>query len=1025
MHFKPTPLAAAVSAALAALLAFAPAAHAASFDWTSGNFVPGTTAPEPLPAGDVLNISTLATKTFNGIAFTNDGTVNWLASSGNLNFANAASVINNGLWSAQGDALLAYSGGAGASFVNNGTFRKSIGIGLSATNSSIGFTNNGVIDVQSGTFRVAGSGANSFNDGSSFIGTGVTELTASATFNGSFSSSNLRIAGGTSTGNAAIINGSVALNAGTLAGTWTVASGQSLVLDTGSTKALSGTVLTNTGTVTWTAASGNLNFANGATVVNDGVWNAQGDALLAYSGGADGLFVNNGTFRKSGGSGATATVSSMGFTNNGTIDVQSGTFRVSGSGANAFNAGTVFTGAGVAELDANATFTGAFDSGNLRITGGTSTGNAAVINGSVALNAGTLAGTWTVASGQTLVLDTASTKTLNGATGVLTPVLTNDGTVNWLAGSGNLNFANGARVVNNGLWNAQGDALLAYSGGAGASFVNNGTFRKSIGIGLSATNSSIGFTNNGVIDVQSGTFRVAGSGANSFNDGSSFIGTGVTELTASATFNGSFSSSNLRIAGGTSTGNAAIINGSVALNAGTLAGTWTVASGQSLVLDTASTKTLNGPTNVITNKGTVRWATGSGNLNFANGATVVNDGVWNAQGDALLAYSGGADGLFVNNGTFRKSGGSGATATVSSMGFTNNGTIDVQSGTFRVSGSGANAFNAGTVFTGAGVAELDANATFTGAFDSGNLRITGGTSTGNAAVINGSVALNAGTLAGTWTVASGQTLVLDTASTKTLNGATNVLTNNGTVRWTAASGNLNFANGATVVNDGVWDAQGNALLAYSGGAAATFVNNGVLRKSGGSGTTGFISSIGLVNNGTVDVQSGNFMLPTAFVNAGKLTGDGRFTTAGGLTNNGTVAPGSFGAGTLSMTGAYTQTAAGTLALDLTSLASFDLLDITGAANLAGTLALNCLGACSFDIGDSFTVLTSTAARSGSFAGLTLNGFASGAFDVLYSSNSVQLLVTQTVSAVPEPETYALWLAGLAMVVTIGRRRARA
>lgn len=267
-------------------------------------------------------------------------------------------------------------------------------------------------------------------------------------------------------------------------------------------------------------------------------------------------------------------------------------------------------------------------------------------------------------------------------------------------------------------------------------------------------------------------------------------------------------------------------------------------------------------------------------------------------------------------------------------------------------------------------------------------------------------------------------LNIGTAAVKVFDNVT--FTNGGTVNWLASSGGLAFAQGASVVNNGLWDAQGDADLYYSWGAPASFVNNGTLRKSGGSGTTGFVGDLSLANNGTIDVRTGNITLPAAFVNAGTLTGDGRFTTPGGLTNDGTVAPGSFGVGTLSMTGNFTQSGTGILALDLTSMASFDLLAITGAADLDGSLALNCLGACSFAVGDLFTVLTSSAARTGTFSGgLTLNGFATGAFDVLYYSNSVQLLVTQTVSAVPEPESYVLALAGLLLTMGAVRRRQRA
>ena len=52
---------------LAAALAAAPAlAPAADFVWDSGDFVPGVTAPSPMPAGDTLTILSGGTKRFLG-----------------------------------------------------------------------------------------------------------------------------------------------------------------------------------------------------------------------------------------------------------------------------------------------------------------------------------------------------------------------------------------------------------------------------------------------------------------------------------------------------------------------------------------------------------------------------------------------------------------------------------------------------------------------------------------------------------------------------------------------------------------------------------------------------------------------------------------------------------------------------------------------------------------------------------------------------------------------------------------------
>ena len=72
-----------------------------------------------------------------------------------------------------------------------------------------------------------------------------------------------------------------------------------------------------------------------------------------------------------------------------------------------------------------------------------------------------------------------------------------------------------------------------------------------------------------------------------------------------------------------------------------------------------------------------------------------------------------------------------------------------------------------------------------------------------------------------------------------------------------------------------------------------------------------------------------------------------------------------------------------------------------------------------------TILDSVGVLSGTFASVSLSGFATGAFNVIYDTvaDRVQLQVTQGVTAaVPEPGTYTLWLAGLGGLGWVARRR---
>ena len=442
-----------------------------------------------------------------------------------------------------------------------------------------------------------------------------------------------------------------------------------------------------------------------------------------------------------------------------------------------------------------------------------------------------------------------------------------------------------------------------------------------------------------------------------------------------------------------------------------------------LSIQTAAAKSFSAVS--FASAGTVNWTNSSGNLSFLSSASVASSGLWDAQGDAQLVYGGGTASTFTNSGTLRKSAGLGNTQIGNSAAFNivNSGTVDAQTGTITF--GGINTFNAGTVFTGAGSVVVNTASTFNGAFTSSNLSLASGTQTGNSASLNGQARWTAGTLEGGWSVAAGATLNASGAGTKTLNGA--AIVNSGLLAWQASSNNIGFVSNASLTNNGVLDAQGDAALVFAGGTASTVTNNGVLRKTGGTGSTVLSNSTALsfVNNGTVDVQVGTIQLPGNFGNAGTLKGSGTLQTSGVLTNSGTLAPGSFGAGTLALTGgALAQTGSAVFAVDLTSLSAFDLLTVAGAAALNGTLALNCLGACSFAVGDTFTILNASSALTGSFASVSLAGFATGAFDVVYNraQGDVLLRVTQSVTAVPEPSTYAMLLAGVAVLGGLAWRR---
>ncbi|OYV00101.1 MAG: hypothetical protein CFE26_24495, partial [Verrucomicrobiales bacterium VVV1] len=389
---------------------------------------------------------------------------------------------------------------------------------------------------------------------------------------------------------------------------------------------------TNGGTVNW--LSDTLYLQSGAQVTNNGLWDAQSDHGLVYNGGSAPSFVNFGTFRKSGGGGATTVGAGVGFVNHGSVLAQSG--RIDFQGGSTFNAGSVFGGAGVVRtVSGSNVFNGSFTSANLELAGGSHVGSGAVVNGTANFSGGSLSGTWSVAAGQTLVGRSGGFKYVDGAG----TVLTNQGTVRWDTGDA-LYLQSGGQVVNHGLWDSTTDSLMAYNGGTATTFTNFGTLRKSGGSGGTTVNAGVGFVNHGVLDAQVG--ELVFNGGSTFNAGSLFTGAGRNRVVAGTNqFNGAFTALNLELANGTHAGNGAVVSGNLALTGGTLSGTWAVAAGQQITAGDGALKFVDGAATVLSNQGTVAWNT-SNALYLQSGGRVVNQGLWQANAATGLFYNGGA-----------------------------------------------------------------------------------------------------------------------------------------------------------------------------------------------------------------------------------------------------------------------------------------------------------------------------------------------------------------------------------------------
>jgi hypothetical protein len=236
-----------------------------------------------------------------------------------------------------------------------------------------------------------------------------------------------------------------------------------------------------------------------------------------------------------------------------------------------------------------------------------------------------------------------------------------------------------------------------------------------------------------------------------------------------------------------------------------------------------------------------------------------------------------------------------------------------------------------------------------------------------------------------------------------------VLLNNSQINQN--DGAISVLSGGQLSNDNLIVINGGTVDVSAGGAingiGITTQNGGTLRVNGEMIQTGFN---GFVPNGLT-------------INGGTLEGTG--TVRANVANiGGTVGPGN-SPGTLTVDGNYAQGPGGTLAMEIASLLSFDVLDISGSATLDGILDLTVDAgyAAAAQDGDVFTIVEWDS-FSGAFA--TVNGldFATDKFFTLdYTATGLTLTVnTQTVVGVPEPGMIALFGLGVAGVGFVRRRR---
>lgn len=151
---------------------------------------------------------------------------------------------------------------------------------------------------------------------------------------------------------------------------------------------------------------------------------------------------------------------------------------------------------------------------------------------------------------------------------------------------------------------------------------------------------------------------------------------------------------------------------------------------------------------------------------------------------------------------------------------------------------------------------------------------------------------------------------------------------------------------------------------------------------------------------------------------GRLEGNG--VVFGDVSNGGLVTPG-LSAGQLDIFGNYTQTADGTLAMEIGGHGygfDQDFINIFGDAELGGTLSVSLLGGYNPYLGEIFDIMYASLI-SGSFDELLFPIFNGMTFDIAYDANLIRLTV---VNAVPVPAAAWLFGSGVLALAGVARRR---
>lgn len=449
---------------------------------------------------------------------------------------------------------------------------------------------------------------------------------------------------------------------------------------------------------------------------------------------------------------------------------------------------------------------------------------------------------------------------------------------------------------------------------------------------------------------------------------------------------------------------------------------------------------------------------GSLYLGLHSGST----GSYNLSGTGSL-FVGGIErvGGDFGTGTFTQSGGTHTVNSTLYLGYVNSGS----KGTYNLDGG---------ILT---VGSINRNGSSTFNFNAGTLNITGGSpvnvggsgsivstlnldagkafNVANQLTINtgGVVNSTGGTLtagnvfsSGTITQSSGTNTVNNTLFLATRNGSTGTYNLNGgtltvgLIRSDSTGGAFNFNAGTLNAADlavGGTSPLGNTLNMSAGKVVSVSnsltINSGsTLNMGGGALSVGSVANNGITNfTQAAGITTVNGVLISGVVDlqGGTLIGNGNIV--GSVSNSGGTLAMLSSPGSMNISGDYTQSSAGVFDVLMDGYGSPTTLNVGGTANLHGTMSMSFLWGdfgITAHLGDSFTIL-SASNLVGSFDVLNLASLAldlAWKVDYLHDQDALGTdFVRLSVVAVPEPETYAMMLAGLGLVGVMVRRSKQA